>query len=120
MLTLSALRLTNRGTGSPLAEPAAWPWADAWGWPREGVGLEATATATAKTITNRARWTCLMLTPDKLFEKRTPPGCFVLIRPSDTEAIWTERLAPTRTRGVPQCRSARLRRAERAQISGPD
>src|SRR5262245_15579385 len=76
MLTLSAFRLTKRGTGRPLAGPAACACAP---------GACATAMA-ATMITNRARLAYLMRDAvGTVLEDSDAARCFVLIRPSDTE-----------------------------------
>src|SRR5690349_2313339 len=88
MLTLSALRLTKRGTGSPLAEPADWASA--------GPAPMVPALA-AKITTSRARQACFMRDAQNQFEcYGRSPGAFVLTRPSGTEGTRTSLAHPHR------------------------
>src|SRR4029078_2205625 len=106
ILTLSALRLTKRGTGSPLAEPADCACAALV----QNAPAQRPPAHAAKTITNRARLACLIARRKPVWSEPTQPGAFVLKRPSDREG----RAPPAPRWAAGEFRRARLKRTERA------
>src|SRR4029079_6184830 len=79
MFTLSAFRVTKRGPGSPLAEPADWARA---------ATIPLAAADAATIITTRARLTCVMRNANEpVRSDGSRPGAFVLKHPSDREGF---------------------------------